>query len=236
MSLLLTETRDRVLLLTLNRPETGNRISEPLARDLIDALAVAERNPDIGAIVLTGSGDRFCIGGDHASSGNAPEIVETFADAFGTLNRKLQTIGRPVFAAVNGDAHAGGLSVLSCCDIAVMSDTATLALPELEHGLFPILAMATAQRIMGRKLFFELVYEGRRLTADEARDLWLVNDVVPADRVVDTTIERAQRVAKAPPSSLRLGRQGYDTMLGGQMDAALRHARTLLPLLAGTRT
>jgi enoyl-CoA hydratase len=236
MSLLLKETTDRVLVLTLNRPEIGNRISEPLARDAIAALNEAENDPAIGVVLITGSADKFCIGGDHSASGNSPEAIGAFAEAFSNLNRRIQMLGKPVFAAVNGDAHAGGFSLLGCCDVAVMSDTATLALPELEHGLFPILAMAITQRIMSRKLFFELVYEGRRLTAAEALELWLVNEVVPAGEVLARTVEKAQKVAKAPAKSLKLGRQGYETMLGGETDVALRHARTLLPLLAGTRT
>jgi len=236
MSLLLKETDRRVLVLTLNRPETGNRISRPLARELVAALDEAEESREVGAVVITGSGDRFCIGGDHSDSGSAPEAIQAFAEAFGGLNRRVQTLGKPVLAAVNGDAHAGGFSLLSCCDIAVMSETATLALPELQHGLFPILAMATVQRIMGRKLFFELVYEGRRLSAQEARDAWLVNEVASPDKVLARAVERARKVAEAPAIPLKLGRQGYETMLGGDLDVALRHATTLLPLLAGTRS
>lgn len=235
MSLLLTEMTGRVLVLTLNRPDIGNRVSKPLALDLMATLDDAEQDGAVGAVVLTGAGEAFCIGGDHSGSGTSPEAIQSFAEAFGNLNRRLQTFGKPVFAAINGDAHAGGFSLLSCCDIAVMSETATLALPELEHGLFPILAMATVQRVMGRKLFFELVYEGRRLTAAEARDLWFVNEVVPAAQVLERTLQRAAKVAEAPASSLKLGRQGYETMMGGDLDVALRHAKTLLPLLAGSR-
>ncbi|SFJ58612.1 enoyl-CoA hydratase/isomerase family protein [Aerobium aerolatum] len=235
MTHLLKETTGRVRILTLNRTEIGNRVSKALALDLIAALDDAEQDTAIGAIVLTGNGEVFCIGGDHSGAGRTPEAIQDFAEAFGNLNRRVQTLGKPVFAAINGDAMAGGFSMLSCCDIAVMSETATLGLPELEHGLFPILAMATIQRIMSRKLFFELVYEGRRLTADEARALWLVNEVVPREQVLARTLARAQKLAEAPAMSVRLGRQGYETMLGGELDVALRHARTLLPLLAGTR-
>jgi enoyl-CoA hydratase/carnithine racemase len=137
MSLLHTETIGRVRVLTLNRPETGNRVSTQLALKLIAELDDIDRDADIGAVVLTGAGEKFCIGGDHSGSGSSPEAISLFAEAFANLNRRLETIGKPVFAAINGDAHAGGFSVLACCDIAVMSDEATLALPELEHGLFP---------------------------------------------------------------------------------------------------
>lgn len=232
---LLSEKFDRVQLLTLNRPEIGNRVSKPLAQALLAALDAAEADAGIGAVVLTGAGENFCVGGDHAGSGNTPDAILDFAHAFGSLNRRLQGLGKPVMAAINGNAHAGGFSLVSCCDIAVMNEDATLALPELAHGLFPILAMATVQRLMGRKLFFELAYEGRRLTASEAMSLWLVNEACPADKVLERTLERANRVAAAPASVLKLGRRGYDAMQGGDLDVALRHAQAVLPLLSGVR-
>lgn len=235
MSLLLKEKYGRVLLLVLNRPDVGNRVSEALALDLIAALEEGERDADIGAVVLTGAGDKFCIGGDHAGSGNTADAILRFAGAFGHLARRLETFGKPVLGAINGDAHAGGFSLLTACDLAVMSEAAELALPELAHGLFPILAMATVQRVVSRKLFFELAYEGRRLSAAEARDLWLVNEVAAPADVVSRTVDRAQKIALSPASSMMLGRQGYAAMLRGDLDAALDYARPVLPLMAGLR-
>jgi enoyl-CoA hydratase/carnithine racemase len=235
MSILLKQRVNRVQVLTLNRPETGNRISESLAREMIATLDDAERNDDIGAVVLTGTGDKFCIGGDHTSGGSGTQALLDFADAFGAMTVRMNTFGKPLLGAVNGDAHAGGFSVLTCCDLAVMSEDATIALPELAHGLFPVLAMATAQRVVARKLFFELAYEGRRLTAEEARALWLVNEVVPGARVLPQTIERAQKIAEAPASSLRLGRSGYSMMQRGDLDTAILHAKAILPLVVSMR-
>lgn len=235
MTLLLTERIGRVEVLTLNRPETGNRVSGPLAREIIAALDEAEKDESIGAVVLTGAGDRFCIGGDPSSDGNGTQAVLDFADAFGAMTQRMASFGKPLLGAINGDAHAGGFSLLTCFDIAVMHEDATIALPELAHGLFPVLAMATTQRVLGRKLFFELAYEGRRLSAAEACALWLVNEAVPGDRVLARAVERAQKIAAAPASSLMLGRQGFATMQAGNVDAAIQHARAVLPLVIGMR-
>lgn len=236
MSPLLSETTRNVRLLTFNRPNTGNRISEEMARLLADALLEADADPEICAIVLSGSGDTFCVGGDPGASGQTAIGHLGFTAAFSELTRTLLNLGKPVLAAVNGNAHAGGFSVLACCDLAVMSNDATLALPELHDGLFPILAMAVVQPLLPRKLFFDLVYNARSLTSAEAMELHLVNEIAPQTKVLARAVEIGQSFADSSGTAIRVGRQTYDAMRAMDLTDALEHARYVLPtLLAAVR-
>ncbi len=227
---LLTERRGQTLLLTLDRPERENRITGAMCRTIIDAIGKA-RSTGCRSIVITGTGDCFSKGGDFASEGNVTEAYLVFSKAFADLNHAILQSPVPVLAAVNGDAHAGGFSFLTASDIAIAEDGATFALPELLHGLFPLLAMATVQRTVPRKIFFDMVYRGRELTAGEAMDFGLVNEVVPKGRALARTLEIAGTLDSLDPTAIRIGRQSYHTMSAMTADAAVEHARYVLPTL-----
>jgi enoyl-CoA hydratase/carnithine racemase len=231
VKLLLEEQHGRVSFLRFNRPERDNRISADLATELTQRLLALDADPAVGVVVLGGVGPVFCLGGDHTGSGPTTADHLTFTKGFATLATTVLQLGKPVLAAVHGHAHAGGFSLLTCCDYAVMADDATLALPEIEFDLFPILAMALVLEQLPRKLFFDLVYNARHLSASESVQLGLANQSVPRDEVVARTLQKAQEIAARHPVALRIGRQSYQAMSGMGLDAALQHARYILPTL-----
>ena len=150
--------------------------------------------------MLTGAGDVFCTGGDTRRPHSSADRLE-FARAHNDLAQATSRLGKPLVAAINGDAHAGGFSLIALCDLAVCAEDATLGLPEAAHGLFPLLALAIVKDSLPQKVFFDLVYRARLLNASEAQSLHLVNEVVPRPRVVARAIELAPSTPDANPKS-----------------------------------
>jgi enoyl-CoA hydratase/carnithine racemase len=225
--------RGRVAVITLNRPEHGNRLTAPLARHVAAALLAARADDAIGACVLTGAGEDFCLGGDYRGAGATAAGREEYADALLAMDAAMAGLGKPLVAAVNGDAHAGGFSVVIGCDLAVAADDATLGLPEAAKGLFPFIALAIVKDALPKKILFDLIYNARLMRADEARSLHVINEAVPRPAVLDRAIELAERGASYRPEIVALGRDVYYRMRGVTPADAMDDARgALLAALA----
>jgi enoyl-CoA hydratase len=201
------ERRGRVEVLRLNRPEARNAINPELSLAVEEILDEIEHDPDVTAVVITGTGPVFCAGADLkviASGGGAG--IEAPKGGFAGIVRR--DFPKPIIAAVNGTAVAGGFELVLACDLVVASEDATFGLPEVKRGLLaagggPIrlakrVPLATA---------FEIVMTGDSLSAARAYDLGLVNRVVPTAAVVDEAVALADRIAENSPAAVRIGRQ-----------------------------
>jgi enoyl-CoA hydratase/carnithine racemase len=202
---LVREQRDAVVVLRLNRPEARNAFNPELMGELGAALAAAEEDPGIRAVVLTGTGDRaFCSGMD----------LRAFAEGSGSLTPEQQagmaTFGRftkgdisvPIVGAANATAVAGGFELLLGCDIVVASSEAKFGLPEVKRGLFA----AGGGIVIGTRIplavAMEMTLTGDYIDAERAYSLGLVNQVVPPSDVLDAGIAMAERVARNGPLGL----------------------------------
>lgn len=222
------ERRGRVQIVRMRRPDHGNRISQTMAEEIVAALEAARQSPDIGACVLTGHGDVFCLGGDYQGAGPTNAGRLAFARAFVDMAQAMARLGKPLIAAVNGNAHAGGFSVVVACDLAVVAEDATLGLPEAAKGLFPFLALAIVKDALPKKILFDIVYDARLMNATEARALHLVNEIVPRGAVLEHAIAIAERASAYNPDILRLGRDLYYNMRGLSATQALEESRFAL--------
>jgi len=218
----------RVLVLTLDRPQEGNRVSRQMAEEATAALEAARRDPGIGACVLTGRGEVFCLGGDYQGAGPTSAGRLEFARAFADMALAMARLGKPLVAAVNGDAHAGGFSLVAGCDLAVAAEDATLGLPEAAKGLFPFLALAIVRDALPKKVLFDIVYSARLMSAAEARALHLLNETVPRVLVLERALEWAKRAAAHDADILMLGRDLYYAMRGLSPAEALEKSRFAL--------
>jgi enoyl-CoA hydratase/carnithine racemase len=227
------ERRGRVQIIRMRRPEHGNRVSQAMAEEIVAALDSARQSPDIGACVLTGHGEVFCLGGDYQGAGPTNEGRLAFGRAFIDLAQAMARLGKPLIAAINGNAHAGGFSLVVACDMAVAADDATLGLPEVAKGLFPFLALAIVKDALPKKVLFDIVYRARLMSAAEARDLHLVNEIVPRGTVLERAVEIAGQASAYNPTILRLGRDLYYNMRSLSPAQALEESRfALLAALA----
>ena len=212
----------------MRRPNHGNRITQAMAEELAAAFESARQSADVGACVLTGEGDVFCLGGDYRSAGATSAGRHEFARAFIDMAQAMARLGKPLIAAVNGNAHAGGFSVVVACDLAIVAADATLGLPEAAKGLFPFLALAIVKDALPKKVLFEIIYSARLMDAAEARGLQLVNEVVPREAVLERAIAIAEQASAHNPDILRLGRDLYHNMRGLGPVQALEESRFAL--------
>jgi enoyl-CoA hydratase/carnithine racemase len=218
----------RVTVLTIRRPASGNRLTQPLLEQLAAAIDAARRDPAVAGCVVTGQGEVFCLGGDYDGAGDSTAGRMEFGRAHIDLFNSMARLRKPLVAAVNGDAHAGGFSLVVACDLAFVSENATLGLPEVSHGLFPFLALAVVADALPKKLLFEIVYDSRLMTAKEACSLHVANAAVPGEQVVARAIEAVERASRGNPDILMLGRDLYYSTRGRKPAEALDQSRFAL--------
>lgn len=196
---ILTETRGRVGLLTLNRPQALNALSPELLGKILAALTAFDADPAIGAVVLSGSARVFAAGADIRSMAEASS-AEMRANGFVEMFAALRQIQKPLIAAVSGFALGGGCELALACDLIVASESARFGLPEVTIGVIP--GGGGTQRLaraVGKTLAMEMVLNNRQLTAAEALQLGLVNRVVPVERFLDESLALAAEIASRAP-------------------------------------
>ena len=228
MAELTVERLGRVAVLTLCRPEHGNRLTAPLAREVVAALAAARDDRDVGACVLTGAGDTFCLGGDWRGAASTEPSREDYAQALIEMDSAMARLGKPLIAAVNGDAHAGGFATALACDLAIVAEGATLGLPEAANGLFPFIALAIVKDALPKSVLFDLIYRARLMPAAEARALRIISEVVPHAAVLDRAVEIAEQASAHRAEIVALGRDLYYRLRGTPPAQALEDARQAL--------
>jgi len=232
MADLLVTRREAVAVLTLNRPDAGNRLTTSLADEIAQTLEAARGDESLHACVLTGAGDVFCLGGDYQGAGPTDAGRQAYARALLRMDAAMAALGKPLVAAVNGDAHAGGFSVVVACDLAVAATQATFGLPETARGLFPFIALAIVKDALPKKVLFDLAYSARLMPAAEALSLHLVNEVADRTTVLERALERARQAGSHRRGVVALGRDLYYATRGSSAEESLEQAeRALLAAL-----
>lgn len=225
MPILLRSDRDGVCTLTLNRPEPRNAIN----LEMLEAFgaALAELGPDVRCVVLTGSGNAFCAGGDVREmaqrQGQALETMQRIRSGLAGVVGRIRASDAPFLAKVNGDCIGAGLGLALACDIAYASATARFGAPFASLGLVPDTALTwELPRRMGLARAKEFVLTGTLLQATEAWELGLVNKVVPAPDLDDEVAALAQRLSGVPAGSLGTAKRAL------QRGAELGHEEAML--------
>ncbi|MFZ5827851.1 MAG: enoyl-CoA hydratase/isomerase family protein [Bacillota bacterium] len=233
---LLTEVRDGVALLTMNRPDQRNALSAGLMEGLVESLSRFSADETVRAVVITGAGEKaFCAGGDLTSmAGDGPYGGHLARRRYLELLEAVQESGRPVIAAVNGAALGGGFGLVLACDLAVAADTASLGTPEVKIGLFPMMVAGKLIRHLGPKQALELALTGEKISAERALALGLVNRVVPATDLMEASFRLASSLASLSPAVLRLGREAVYTAADMEYRQSLRYLHAMLSINAMT--
>lgn len=202
-----TEEHDGVGVVFLNRPEALNALNAPLMGELVDALEGFDRDPRIGAAVVTGDERAFAAGADIKEMAEASAVEMLQADRIAQWDR-LRKIKIPVIAAVSGWCLGGGNELAMACDMIVASETARFGQPEINLGVIP--GAGGTQRLtraVGKAVAMEMVLNNRVLTADEAYRWGLVNRVVALQGYLDEALKLAQAIAVRAPLAVRLGKE-----------------------------
>jgi enoyl-CoA hydratase len=215
---ILTETRGRVGLVTLNRPQAMNALNHMLTRELMDALEAFDNDEAVGAIVVTGNQKAFAAGADikEMADKSVQEMYDN--DPIAQFGR-IRAIRKPVIAAVSGWALGGGCEIAMSCDMIVASETAKFGQPEITIGVIP--GAGGTQRLtraVGKAIAMEMTLNNRTLSATEALQFGLINRIVPVEACLDEALKLAEEVASRAPAAIRSAKkmvnQAYERFLG----------------------
>jgi enoyl-CoA hydratase len=232
MAFVLYEQKAAVSYITLNRPERMNALGHDVRRELIDAFSNVRYDPSVRVAVITGAGDRaFCAGGDLKEHKEifARKTVRVGPD-YGALDEPpnsstiaLETY-KPVIAAVNGFALAGGCELAIACDIRIASENASFAVTEAKVGRGANFASVMLQNVIPRGYAMQMLFTGEPISAQEALRIGLVNQVVPLADLRATAGALAEKIAQNAPVSLRRIKELSVKSLGTPLFAALKMA------------
>lgn len=232
----LHERRGRAFWITINRPDRRNAINQSVIAGIEAGIRAALAQEGVRVIVLTGAGDKaFCAGGDlqQGTSVFQNDADEPTTD-FGRLARFCHGIRLPMVARVNGACVAGGTGLMALCDLAVAADHARFGLPEALVGVFPYQVQVFFRRMILPRHMAELCLTGDLIGADRAREIGLVNWVVPAadlDAKVDAVCEK---LAMTAPAAMRRGKYALAAMEAMSFHEALAFAEGQIALTAAT--
>tara|TARA_B100001250_G_scaffold231351_1_gene198575 strand:+ start:543 stop:1328 length:786 start_codon:yes stop_codon:yes gene_type:complete len=209
-----TETKDKILIVTINRPEVYNAVHPPLSRELDEIWNDFLKDPDLWVAILTGAGEKaFSAGNDLKYSAQAAQYrVNQPASGFAGLTNRFDRT-KPIIAAVNGFAMGGGMETALSCDIIIASENAKFALPEVKVGFFA--AAGGVQRLsrqIGKKAAVEIMLTGRSIGAEEALALGIANEVVSHEKLLEKAIEKAALIASNCPSSVKASMEALNHM------------------------
>jgi len=198
--------KDSIAWIMLNRPEVLNALNSKLWREIYENLDRAVKSQKVRAVVITGAGRAFCAGDDikEVSNLKTPEEAQNFFWNFAAPTiTKIVSLPKPVIAAVNGLAYGGGCEIAMLCDLVVASQKATFAVPEALIGAIPPVAAVIGAFIIGRLNVNWMMLTGEPITAEEAKRIGLVNEVVPHEELLSAAERLAKATMRAAPSSIK---------------------------------
>jgi enoyl-CoA hydratase len=226
-NVLLTETRGHVLVLTLNRPEAKNAFNAALSNALSDALDRFEEDPELRVGILTGAGGSFSAGMDLKALVKGEQSFTKKRGGFGIMKTPP---GKPLIAAIEGYAVAGGLELALCCDLIVATSASKLGLPEVKRGLVAVGGgLFRLPKRIPYHVVMELALTGETHPAERFAQLGLVNKVVEPGQALAAAIELAEKIAQNGPLAIAATKQ----ILAQQHEWSEEEAWSLQRKLAG---
>jgi len=217
----------RVATVTLNRPEKLNALNSRAVAELSKITNAIEKDDAIRVVILTGAGDRaFSSGSDLAEL----EVITPFE----LLQRTeapniIRNVSKPIIAMIRGYALGGGLELALACDIRIASEDARLGFPEIRLGWLPGGGGGTQvlPRLVGEGMAMKLILSGRSITAVEAKEIGLIEEVVPVDRLKSETMKLAEEIAEKPLPVLKLAKEAIRASVHTDLQARLNYERAL---------
>ncbi len=227
MSILVNETQG-IRTITLNRPERRNALTPEMQTELILALEAAASSTSTRVVILSGAGEAFCAGLDltalQAMGGKSPHELQEDAQRIAGMFRTLYQLPVPTIAAVNGHATAGGTGLATLCDFTYAVPSAKFGYTEVKIGFVPALVSAYLTLQIGEKHARDLLLTGRLFSAEEARHLGLVNEVLEADDLLPRVNAQAELLSRNSPSAMRATKQLIADQNRTWLDAAVTHS------------
>ncbi|UCG08348.1 MAG: enoyl-CoA hydratase/isomerase family protein [Desulfobacterales bacterium] len=235
---LLYEKKEKIATITLNRPKVLNAINLELAAELYRAWIDFSQDPKMVVLIITGSGnDAFCVGDDlkERTQKGQDMHVSNFWDSSVKLPMRDAECHKPVVAAINGHCLAGGLELALMADIRIASKNATFGQPEINWGIFPGMgATQRLPRVLPHNLAAEILLTGKRIEAQRAFEIGLVNHVVPLKDLMKTAGAMAEDISKKAPLALRAVKEALQRSYDLPLDQGLRLEALLRRIIGDT--
>lgn len=229
------EEKKNVAWITLNRPEVLNAINSKMRDELVQALAAARDNDTIYVIVITGSGEAFCGGGDILGYSKISSSINLERHGKTLPYILIREIPKPVIAMVNGPALGGGCELVLACDIAIASENARFGQPEIRVGLIPGAGGTQfLPRLIGEKRAKEMIFTGCSITASEAVRIGLVNHSVPQEKLKEATEDFITVLLKNSPIILKIAKLAVNRAMETTLPTGLACERDLFALCFST--
>jgi 2-(1,2-epoxy-1,2-dihydrophenyl)acetyl-CoA isomerase len=216
------DAADGVAVITLNRPQQLNAVNRQLADEWRMALAEADRDERVRAVVITGAGRGFCAGQDLATMKEGLSGGQILRQMYNPILTAIRRLPKPVIAAVNGVAVGAGMNLALACDVRYASENATFGQVFARIGALPDSgAFFFLPRMVGLARATELMFDAEMINAARAMELGLVNAVLPPDELVPKTVEYARRLAQGPTQVYARIKEGLNRSFGFALDEAL---------------
>ena len=220
------ETKDKIRLLTLNRPDRRNALSHDLSQALRRAIIAADVDDDVAVVAITGAGSAFCAGVDLKDARATDESTGTYRGPLHEPERSIYEVmidsRKPLLAIVNGPALAGGCELALACDLRVAADNAFFGVPEARRGMGANFASVVLPTMVPPGIAMEWLYTGRRIGLDEAERWGLVNRIAPPDQLMSVAMELAGEIARSAPLSLQRMKLTFRKSHGLPLHAGIR--------------
>jgi enoyl-CoA hydratase/carnithine racemase len=228
--ILLRHDTESVAWLTLNRPAARNALSIPLMQTLDDALVAIGRDPTVKVVVLAAAGAAFCAGHDLREIRATPteQAYETVFALCSRLMQRIVHLPKPVIARVHGIATAAGCQLVASADLAIAADTARFATPGVDIGLFCSTPMVALSRAVPRKQAMEMLLTGEPISAARAREIGLINRVVPEAALDDAVTKLAATIAGKSPMTLAFGKEAFYRQAEMDLSSAYGYAAAVM--------
>lgn len=222
MSEVKTEIRDGVSIITLDRPARMNAVNQALREQLVNALAAANRDERVRAVVITGAGDRaFCAGQDlDEANGVDWKALVPWLNAQRAMYQAVREVDKPCVAAINGVAAGAGFQIALCSDWRVIAPETRIGQPEVKAGLASIVGSYLMTLHVGLTHNLQLSLSGELITGQRAYEMGLVTELAGRDDVLSAALKRAHALAALPVTAIRLSKQRFRSMTQAQFDDA----------------
>jgi len=233
-----TEMEDRLAVVTINRPEALNALNATVLRGLSMTFEHLSMAADVGAIILTGAGDKaFVAGADIKEMAELSALeMRAFSEVGRRLGDTMAGCSKPIIAAINGYALGGGCELALACDIRIASDRARLGQPEVNIGIIPGFGGSQRlPRIVGPGWAAELVYTGEMVDAATAERIGLVNRVVPPDRLLEEAKALARKILEKSPAAIALAKACLRSAMEMPLSAGLDFETAAFGVVGSTR-
>jgi enoyl-CoA hydratase/carnithine racemase len=223
---ILYATQGPIGILTLNNPKKINALSRKMIAEIMEVLTAVSEDESINVLIIRAAGKHFCAG--HYMKEMVDQGIKECKNIFDQCTRMMQMIHeipQPVIAQVQGIATAAGCQLVAWCDLAVAAEDARFATPGVKIGLFCTTPMVAITRAIGRKAAMEMLLTGRYFSAQEAKQLGLVNRVVSLENLNDETETLANQIAEASRFVLSIGKQGFYAQVDQSDSNAMHYAK-----------